>query len=314
MAAGRALPFSALVRAAVPSQHPPVATDDLSDDRASRSETPPSVEAVAPSSDIPPLVSDVPPAPASSTVTDAQLRAFLAHPDIQKRVRAIVAARLHGGAPDALRDDIVQQANLAVLTSKSRPSSMDTASGWLSMVTVRAVARHLRADASRRRWLDVKVDIDDEEGPAGAVATDATETDWLLSRWLAHAVSGSPVDQEVFELIAYKAASGKTYAEVAAEHGTTEHALTLRVARFKAKYLPRYRRRRTGLALAVLTGALTLALLGWLFWRPKPEEAKPPPPRPPVPSAVAPPPVAPPPVPPAPIAPAPVDTASDLKL
>jgi DNA-directed RNA polymerase specialized sigma24 family protein len=286
-----------------------VATDEPFDERDAPTDAPRSLEAGAPSSDISPLVSDVPPALVPSTVTDAQLRAFLAHPDVQKRIRGIVAARVRADAPEALRDDLAQQANLDVLTSKSRPRSMDTASGWLAMVTTHSIARHMRAEGSRARWLETGVDFHDDEGPPGtAVAASSGRDDWLLSRWLAHAVAGDPRDQETFELIAYKAASSKSYEQVALEHATNESALRKRIARFQSKYRPRYRRRRVNIALALVTGALTLALLGWLFWRPTPEVAKPPPRTPLPPSTVAPPPG-----PPAPIAPAPTPSPSPDK-
>jgi DNA-directed RNA polymerase specialized sigma24 family protein len=278
-----------LVYAGVPSQHPAVGTEESFDDRDRHADAPGSAELGIPSSDISPMASDIPPSASSSTVTDAQLRAFLAHPDAQKRIRAIVAARLRAGAPEALRDDIVQQTNVTVLTTRSRPRSLDTAQGWLAAIATRAVARQLRADGARARWLDTNVAIDDEDGPAAAVPSDGRGDGWLLSRWLAHAVAGSPRDQETLELLCYQADSGKTHADVAAEHATTEDALRRRVARFKSKYLPRYRRRRTAILVAIYAGAFTLALLGWLFYHPGPEAAKRPKSSPPVPSAIAPP-------------------------
>ena len=256
-------------------------------------------------------MSDV--APAVSTVTDGQLRAFLGHPGTQKRIRAIVAARVRGAAADNLGDDIVQTANLEALTSKSRPRSMDTAPGWLATITVRAIAHHLRGETARARFIDPESDVDGEL----TATQDDPEPDagWLVSTWLAQAVAADPRDQETFELLLYKATTGKTNAEVAVDHGMTAPAFANRVLRFKRKYGPRYQRRRRALGLAILTGAITLALLAWLFWHPKPEQARPPRPQPSARDHAPTPPTAPPPPPPTatapPTAPAPAPAHPD---
>ena len=168
-----------------------------------------------------------------------ELRKFLGHPEAytQRIRRHRYAARVRSGAPDAVRDDIVQEANLALLTSPSRPRSMDTAAGWLSTVTMRTIAHYFRAEAPKAKWLDREADVDAlvDEGPANA---EAAAGDWMVSSWLAEAVEDSPRDQETFELLLYKAATAKSYANVAADHGMAEKALIGRVVQFKKKYTP----------------------------------------------------------------------------
>jgi DNA-directed RNA polymerase specialized sigma24 family protein len=301
-----------LVRAPFPSQHPrTLASEELSDEAFSASSD--GVDSVAfASTDVPALVSDISPAPTRAMISAAELRVLLAQPDTQQRIRAIVAKRVRKGAPGAVRDDIVQQANLTLLQSPSRPRSAATASGWVSAVTHRQVANYFRARAVETRWLEIDEDPEARPEAAQTGPDAAPEGDWMIAPWLAQAVASSPRDQETFELLVYKAATRKTYEEVADDHAMAPKALVGRVVQFKKKYLPRYQRRRTNVALAVLTGALTLALLGWLFWYPKPEVAKPPPPKPApsaTSSAVAPPvPIA-----PQPPEPAPVPTDLDLK-
>ena len=54
-----------------------------------------------------------------------------------QRIRQIVKARLDRKAPSDLIDDLVQKANLAGITSKWRPASRKTATGWLGTITAR---------------------------------------------------------------------------------------------------------------------------------------------------------------------------------
>jgi DNA-directed RNA polymerase specialized sigma24 family protein len=266
-----------LVRGAFPSQHRRVVA---SEERSGEALTA-SGDAVDPaataSKDASALAVTVPPAPGRAMISAAELRAFLAKPDTQKRIRAVVVARVRKDTPDAVRDDIVQQTNLTLLQSPSRPRSIATASGWVGLVTQRQVANHFRARKAEARWLELDEDSDARPDETQPAADADREGSWMIASWLAAAVASSPRDQETFELLVYKATTGKTYAQVAADHAMAEKALVGRVVQFKKKYQPRHHRRRAGVALAILAGALTLALLGWLFWYPKPEVARPPP-------------------------------------
>jgi len=232
-------------------------------------ESDPSLEDEAgPPSDVRPAASLAGEAPANdaegSRVSDKELRAFLGRRDVQARIRAIVDARVSPGAPDDVRQEIVQQTNLAVLTSRSRPRSMDTAPGWLSTVTVRAVAAHFRAEARHRRWQQPDVEIEEiPDEPA-----DVNDAGWLIAPWLASAVAGDERDQETYELLVYKARTGRSSAQVAADHGMSESSFHTRLWRFKKRYLPRHRRReRTMLLLFLFLGAAAAAIVAWAVWR-----------------------------------------------
>jgi hypothetical protein len=76
-------------------------------------------------------------------------------------------------------------------------------------------------------------------------------------------VRKSPRDKETLELLLEKASSGKTYDQIAAEHGMSLTALAARVFQFKKKYLPRYQRDRNRAIVLLLLLAAALALFLW---------------------------------------------------
>jgi len=210
---------------------------------------------------------DAPPA-----ISDQQLRDLVAQRSVQDTIRRIVGARVERGSPAALVDDLVQEATVAVLTAKSRPSSMETAAGWVSTVTVRTVANHYRRDQAHRTWLDREADVEQQPGEP----EEAPEDGWLVAPWLAPILEHHPADRETYELLVHKARTGKAYRDLAAEHGITVSALKSRVHEFKKRYEPRWRRRQTMFALLLLLGAAAVALVVWLAWRlARPAEIRP---------------------------------------
>jgi DNA-directed RNA polymerase specialized sigma24 family protein len=221
---------------------------------------------------------------ASAGVSREALRAFAAQPEVQERIRTIVAARVGARGSKAVVDDIVQEANLAILESPSTPRSLITAPGWVATVTARTVATHFRRSAAGLRWLDSEADVDAQP----AEIAEAGEEGWLIAEWLAPILRHHPRDQETYELLVYKAATEKSHDEVAADHAMTTTALKSRIHEFKTKYQPRWRRRQAML-LAILFGAVALvALAAWLVVRAlRPEPA----PHPEMNAPVAPPPL-----------------------
>jgi DNA-directed RNA polymerase specialized sigma24 family protein len=217
-----------------------------------------------------------------SAVSDKELRAFLGQRDVQKRIRAIVDARVSAGAPVDVREEIVQETSLAVLTSRSRPRSMDTAPGWLAIVTVRAVAAHFRAEARHRRWQEPDVDVEELPDEPG----DVDDAHWLIAAWLTNAVAADERDQETYELLVYKARTGRSYGQVAADHGMSETSFHKRLSRFKTKYLPRHRRRQQSMLLVLLLGAAAVAIVAWAVLRSMPPAEIGPDPSPPVPRII----------------------------
>jgi DNA-directed RNA polymerase specialized sigma24 family protein len=203
----------------------------------------------------------------TAALSAKDLRAFLGRKDTQSRIREVVVARVGKKAPRELVDDLVQQANIEMLASRSLPRSLATATGWASTIAARAIVHHLRRDAARAKWLVPEVEVEElasePEEARGPVAPD-----WMLTAWLAPLVAHDPRHQETYELLLYKAATGKTHAQVAADHGMTDGALKSRVRALKAKYEPQWRRRQRMFLLLLLFCVGVAAVLGWLVFRP----------------------------------------------
>ena len=210
-------------------------------------------------------------APASNarlktSLSVVELHAFLARPATQAHIRKVVVARLNRTAPGTLIEDLVQDANLDASEAQSRPRSIETATGWMGTVTARAIVNHFRREAADAKYLEPGVDV--QELPAepdesqGSVAPE-----WLLTEWLRPRVAEDPRDQETYELLVYKAETGKTHAEVAADHGMTEGTLKSRIRALKMKHEPQWRRRQRMFLLMILFGvAAAVTALVWLLW------------------------------------------------
>jgi DNA-directed RNA polymerase specialized sigma24 family protein len=201
-------------------------------------------------------------------ISPEELRAYLRSAEAQQRIRRVVLARLDPRTPGNVADDIVQEVNLRVLTTPTRPRMMKTAPGWLATVTAREVANHFRREAGNRKWLKRDVDVDEEAAPPSSRREEKPKA-WLISEWLAPLVAEDEREQETYELIVYKARSGKSYGTVAGEHGMTASALYNRIHELKTKYLPRWRKRQSELHFVLLGGVALLAVavaLVWLLW------------------------------------------------
>ncbi len=200
------------------------------------------------------------------SVPDEQFREYLQRPATQARIASIVKARVNDGTPDHVLDDIVQDANVSAITSTARPRTPATAPGWLATVAVRAVADYFRHQAVHAKWLNRDAEIEELAGEVEEPPDDG----WLLGPWLAKVVSQSERDQATYELIRYRANTGKTIEQVAEDHAMTPGALKSRTFALKTKYEPRWKRRERMIVLLLLLGALAVAaLVAWLL-RPSP--------------------------------------------
>jgi DNA-directed RNA polymerase specialized sigma24 family protein len=186
------------------------------------------------------------------------LRAFLGHPSTQDRIRRVVLSRLTRRTPEDAIHDMLQEANIATMTSKWGPRALHTAKGWLGMVTIRAMVGYLRRGARNQKWLigerelePLRPEWQDREMPADG---------WLVSKWLARTVAGNERDQETLEILAHAARTGKGPEELAAEHGMTVAALKNRIFLLQEKYEPWRRKRRMTLAMMAIGGVLAAAL------------------------------------------------------
>ncbi|HEX4448947.1 MAG TPA: sigma-70 family RNA polymerase sigma factor [Polyangiaceae bacterium] len=215
--------------------------------------------------------SDIPDAPlsgvrTSEAVTPAKLRALLALPATQKRIRQIVNARLRGELAANGRDDIAQDVNVAILSSKSLPRTMATVQGWLAIITARAVVTYLRKCGMDDKWLARDAQV--EELPPEGESEASLAPDWLLTTWLAPRIAGDARLEQTYEMLRRKAETGKTLAEIAAEHGMTEGALKSRIHVLKTKYEPHWKRRERMLLILLLFAVATIAAIVWLLWPP----------------------------------------------
>jgi DNA-directed RNA polymerase specialized sigma24 family protein len=198
------------------------------------------------------------------SITRDELRAFLARPSTTERIRRLVLKRSGRKTPKTVIEEMLQEANIAVMTDKWGPRSMATARGWLAVVIARAMVSYLGRGAKDKKW----VPIDDG---VGALATDpeieseARPNRWLVSRWLGTFATQSERDQETIELVVYKARTSKGYDEIAAEHAMTVRALKSRIAQFKQKYRPVLQRRRLTILVLLVAGAALAALAARLL-------------------------------------------------
>ena len=110
---------------------------------------------------------------------------------------------------------------------------------WVSRIAQNEVIDHCRGQSTHLRWLKPGVDVQ-ELPPDPATA------------------------------------AGQTNAVIAAEFGMSEAAFDQRIARFKAKWIPRWKKHKREQALFVVLVLLFLGgLLWWFFHGPKREEARP---------------------------------------
>jgi DNA-directed RNA polymerase specialized sigma24 family protein len=190
------------------------------------------------------------------------LRAFLGHPSTQQRIRSVVLSRLTRRTPKDAINDMLQEANIATMTSKWGPRVLQTGKGWLGMMTIRAMVSYLRMGARNPKWLISEVEVEplrrewrDRDLPSDG---------WLVSKWLARSVEASERDQETLEILAHGARTAKAAEELAAEHGMTVAALKNRVFLFQQKYEPWRHKRRTTVAMMAI-GAVAAAAIGALL-------------------------------------------------
>jgi DNA-directed RNA polymerase specialized sigma24 family protein len=190
------------------------------------------------------------------------LRVFLGHPSTQDRIRRVVLSRLTRRTPKDAVNDMLQEANIATMTSKWGPRALQTGKGWLGMVTIRAMVSYLRMGARNRKWLIREVEVEPlrPEWQERELPSDR----WLVSKWLARTVEGSERDQETLEILAHGVRSAKGAEELAAEHGMTVASLKSRVFLLQEKYEPWRRRRRTTIAMMAI-GAVLAAAIGALL-------------------------------------------------
>jgi DNA-directed RNA polymerase specialized sigma24 family protein len=241
-------------------------------------------------------------------VSPEVLRAYVGSKDTQIYIVSVIRRGLAKRTPDWIVRDIASNVNAKVLGTLAGPRDESRMRGWLVTVTVNARNSYFREGAANAKWINPEAAVEElPPDPADAPEDEGDEAapSWLIGPWLEKRVAGNPDDKAAYELIVERARGGKSYAELAAERGETVNALTKRVQRLKAKYVPLRRRaneRRHTLMLLLRFGGAILAIaavvvLAYLLdrWQnPRPQRM---PPAPASSASAAPPFRAPPPVP-----------------
>jgi hypothetical protein len=299
-----ASPCAALMAPPDSSRRPtfPLTGDAFDDDDAPISEPRPSSPAV--DSDFlekpPPANDDGAPLPPDSApvgdddagvpVTLELTMAFLAKKATMDRIREVIDARVPKGMQEADRKDIFQKANVRAMETTSLARSVPGMRPWVSRIAQNEVIDHLRGQVTHLRWLKPGVDVQElppdpaTEGEEAEVpADDATApprpieemSPRMIGPWLITSLE-TKGEKLTLEMWKHKAASGQTNAAVAAEFGMSEAAFDQRIARFKAKWIPRWKKHKRDQAMFVVLVLLFLAgLFWWFFHGPQREEARP---------------------------------------
>jgi len=232
-----------------------------------------------------PEADDAPPAPGEDggpPVTRELTNAFLATKAALDRIREVVEARVPVGTPAADVDDLVQDALERALKTKSLASSVPRMRPWIARIAQNKVIDHCRANKKHLTWLRRDVDVqelppdpategEDEVRPLEAVPPSAPSEPaprGMLEAW----IEGQPLtaaDKLTLEMIRDHARLGGKSSDLAARFGMTTAAWDNRLLRFKAKWVPRWKKHRRNRALAIvllLFAAAAVAVLLVLWW------------------------------------------------
>ena len=223
-------------------------------------------------------------------VTRELTYAFLAKKATRDRIREVVEHRVPKGTQEANVNDIIQEVNVRAMETTSLAETVAGMRPWISRVAQNHVIDHYRGEAKHLRWLNPSVDVqelppdaaaegDDVELPAEdptAPPRPIEQVDKrMLGPWL-HDHVETKAEKLTLEMIKQKAVTGQSNAQVAAEFGMTEGAFDQRVYRFKAKWIPKWKKHKRDQALVIVLVALLLgAALWWLFHGKAHEEARP---------------------------------------
>jgi DNA-directed RNA polymerase specialized sigma24 family protein len=209
-------------------------------------------------------------------ITLAVLHAYLNRPDTQRHIRNVVAGALGRRANRALVDDLANDAQEAALGTWKQADSEETMPAWVDGIARNKVREHFGELREEAKVFDRG---GDPEGPNVLYTpTDDDASGWMIGSWLREQVADTPHERELYETLCYKARSKKTFAQVAAEKGTTLPSLSNRIYRLRQKYEPQWkqhRREQNRTVLLWLGFAIALAVAWWLLHRPDPVPVRP---------------------------------------
>ena len=122
---------------------------------------------------------------------------------------------------------------------------------------------HGRMPGTERASDEAELSPEDPTAPPRPVET---VDERRLVTWLGQNVK-TAADRLTLEMLVEKGTTGKSNAVIAAEHAMTEAAFDNRILRFKARWIPQWKRseerRQRAVLLLVLAGVLVAAALAW---------------------------------------------------
>ena len=229
----------------------------------------------------------------------AALYEFLASREEKKGddwIKRVILRRLGGDLDPALLDDLVQLAHTRALEAKSPPWFVRGIPAWVARCTRRSVADYFRARKDDDENLQPGVEIGDLAGDRHGRATDEGARELLITKWLGKQIGNDPHKVLTFRLMVEARVHGRSLAELAALHHTTESALSNRFNKLHDELAPKVARMDEEKPRMVVLGflwftlgglfiALVVVVLSWRLLAP----SAPPPPLPilPAPSASA---------------------------
>jgi hypothetical protein len=168
---------------------------------------------------------------------------------------------------------------------KARPPRVEAVlPAWLARIARRVGAKWLDKRKRRSKYEgDMPVRVareddytgearDDDGGRGEVLELQGDDPGKMLGPYLDKLIGSHEGDREVREILREHAERKKPYKAIAAERGLTETQLANRIHRFKAKYAPRVKRRRTQMFvlkafLAFAAGVAAVILAWWLLSR-----------------------------------------------
>ena len=178
---------------------------------------------------------------------EAALHRFLAsRKDKEGRdfIEGVIVERLAGkGAKKEevdhdLLDDLTQLAWVRAREGESLPWTEWGVKPWVRRVTKRAIAEYFRGGEDDRENLVKGVSVE-ETSDSHAEKTDYGAREHLIAKWLEGQCEGDAVAKRDFALMMEHEVVGRSLAELAVAHDTTEQALANRFYRLRKRLIPR---------------------------------------------------------------------------
>jgi len=219
-------------------------------------------------------------------VVEALLRFLDSHEKDKGRafIRRVVIRKLYGRRKNTpinadIVDEITNMAAVRALAAKTPPWTEYGIPGWVARVTKNTVVDYFREERSHKEQLRRDVDVAELPGSQHGPATDWGARAHLIAKYLDSIIGDDPRKVETFRLMCEKELHGRSLAELAAQHKTTEAALSMRIHKLRKELIPHRAimdqekpRRAILVGLWVGAGAIVVRVIVaiWLWLLPPP--------------------------------------------